>query len=282
MRQCECGRLAAGWVRAFTGLANRQSRAGTIGLDPAGRSPVRVGRLAAWSPVLLMIAHQEPERRPPFRGPRPAGFVAALCAVVLFAAGGSRRSGTSACGSSRWGRCGLPSSRLTRKSPRPTPRTTQLPAAVRPGRPAAEGRGGDAPAAAAGDRDRSGSGQDLLVRRGGLSRRAAAGAARASRRTPSTPTARAVAHAYWFLLDPKLDRFRNPYDPEFRRACDLYNDSLAGGDAAGHQAGPRCGRARRRSFRPGKKQFQVQVVLARAVACRGHRAAGVRQRLRDR
>ena len=37
----------------------------------------------------------------------------------------------------------------------------------------------------------------------------------------------AVAHAYWFLLDPKLDRFRNPYDPQFRRACDLYNESLA-------------------------------------------------------
>jgi hypothetical protein len=36
----------------------------------------------------------------------------------------------------------------------------------------------------------------------------------------------AVAHAYWFLLDPDLDRFRNPYDPQFRRACDLYNESL--------------------------------------------------------
>src|SRR5204863_1117040 len=38
----------------------------------------------------------------------------------------------------------------------------------------------------------------------------------------------AVAHAYWFLLDPNLDRFRNPYDPQFRRACDLYNGSLEG------------------------------------------------------
>ncbi|MDX1948698.1 MAG: alpha/beta fold hydrolase [Pirellulaceae bacterium] len=36
----------------------------------------------------------------------------------------------------------------------------------------------------------------------------------------------AVAHAYWYLLDPELDRFRNPYDPQFRRACDLYNESL--------------------------------------------------------
>ncbi|HTN76695.1 MAG TPA: alpha/beta fold hydrolase [Pirellulaceae bacterium] len=35
-----------------------------------------------------------------------------------------------------------------------------------------------------------------------------------------------VAHAYWFLLDPEFDRFRNPYDPQFRRACDLYNGAL--------------------------------------------------------
>jgi len=35
-----------------------------------------------------------------------------------------------------------------------------------------------------------------------------------------------VAHAYWYLLDPQLDRFRNPYDPQFRGACDLYNGSL--------------------------------------------------------
>lgn len=35
-----------------------------------------------------------------------------------------------------------------------------------------------------------------------------------------------VAHAYWFLLDPTFDRFRNPYDPQFRRACDLYNTAL--------------------------------------------------------
>jgi pimeloyl-ACP methyl ester carboxylesterase len=35
-----------------------------------------------------------------------------------------------------------------------------------------------------------------------------------------------VAHAYWYLLDPDFDRFRNPYDPHFRRACDLYNGAL--------------------------------------------------------
>ncbi|QDU25990.1 Alpha/beta hydrolase family protein [Anatilimnocola aggregata] len=36
----------------------------------------------------------------------------------------------------------------------------------------------------------------------------------------------AVAHAYWYLFDPGLDHFRNPYDPQFRRACDLYNGAL--------------------------------------------------------
>ncbi len=35
-----------------------------------------------------------------------------------------------------------------------------------------------------------------------------------------------VAHAYFYLFDPQFDRFRNPYDPNFRRACDLYNNSL--------------------------------------------------------
>jgi hypothetical protein len=36
----------------------------------------------------------------------------------------------------------------------------------------------------------------------------------------------AVAHAYWYLFDPGLDHFRNTYDPQFRRACDLYNGAL--------------------------------------------------------
>lgn len=38
----------------------------------------------------------------------------------------------------------------------------------------------------------------------------------------------AVAHAYWYLFDPRFDRFRNPYDPQFRGACDLYNSALEG------------------------------------------------------
>jgi pimeloyl-ACP methyl ester carboxylesterase len=35
-----------------------------------------------------------------------------------------------------------------------------------------------------------------------------------------------VAHAYLYLFAPQLDRFRNPYDPQFRQACDLYNAAL--------------------------------------------------------
>jgi len=36
----------------------------------------------------------------------------------------------------------------------------------------------------------------------------------------------AVSHAYLFLFDPRLDPMRNPYDPQFRLACDIYNGSL--------------------------------------------------------
>lgn len=38
----------------------------------------------------------------------------------------------------------------------------------------------------------------------------------------------AVLHAYQYLFDPRFAPTRNPYDPEFRGACDLYNTSLEG------------------------------------------------------
>src|SRR5262245_35571606 len=69
-----------------------------------------------------------------------------------------------------------------------------------------------------------------------------------------------VAHAYWFLLDPGLDRFRNPYDPEFRRACDLYNDALAGAMRLVIKQN-RLRPGETQIIQTGKKQFQVQVVL---------------------
>ncbi len=36
----------------------------------------------------------------------------------------------------------------------------------------------------------------------------------------------AVVHAYQYLFDERFGRYRNPYDPEFRGACDLYNEAL--------------------------------------------------------
>jgi pimeloyl-ACP methyl ester carboxylesterase len=35
-----------------------------------------------------------------------------------------------------------------------------------------------------------------------------------------------VSHAYLYLFDDRLDNTRNPYDPQFRRVCDLYNVAL--------------------------------------------------------
>jgi pimeloyl-ACP methyl ester carboxylesterase len=35
-----------------------------------------------------------------------------------------------------------------------------------------------------------------------------------------------VFYAYDYLFDPLYDALRNPYDPQFRRACDLYNTGL--------------------------------------------------------
>lgn len=36
----------------------------------------------------------------------------------------------------------------------------------------------------------------------------------------------AVAHSYWYLFDPRLQPIRNPYDPQYRAACDVYNEAL--------------------------------------------------------
>jgi len=40
--------------------------------------------------------------------------------------------------------------------------------------------------------------------------------------------ATAVSASYEYLFDPRLDHRRNAYDPVFRKACDLYNQSLEG------------------------------------------------------
>jgi len=35
-----------------------------------------------------------------------------------------------------------------------------------------------------------------------------------------------LAHSYEYLFDPRYERARTPYDPQFRATCDLYNGSL--------------------------------------------------------
>ncbi len=48
----------------------------------------------------------------------------------------------------------------------------------------------------------------------------------------------AVSNAYLYLFCPELDNSRNPYDPQFRGACDLYNTSLESMLRLVHSEGP--------------------------------------------
>ncbi|MBP85421.1 MAG: hypothetical protein CMJ64_01695 [Planctomycetaceae bacterium] len=71
----------------------------------------------------------------------------------------------------------------------------------------------------------------------------------------------AVAHAYWYLFNPAFDRYRNPYDPQFRGASDLYNAALEGALRLANEQG---------QLRPGGKYtiqteqqtFHVDVVAS--------------------
>ena len=54
----------------------------------------------------------------------------------------------------------------------------------------------------------------------------------------------AVAHAYWYLFDSTYDPYRNPYDPQFRGASDLYNAALEAALRLANQQG---------QLRPGGK-----------------------------
>ncbi len=70
----------------------------------------------------------------------------------------------------------------------------------------------------------------------------------------------AVAHAYWYLFDPGLDRFRNPYDPEFRRACDLYNGALEAAlriVSSAHQLKPGV----QHVIKTGKKEYHLEIAI---------------------
>jgi hypothetical protein len=72
--------------------------------------------------------------------------------------------------------------------------------------------------------------------------------------------AAAVAHAYWYLFDPGLDRFRNPYDPEFRRACDVYNAALEAALRivnAAEQLKPGA----KHIIKTGKKEYHLEIAI---------------------
>jgi pimeloyl-ACP methyl ester carboxylesterase len=71
--------------------------------------------------------------------------------------------------------------------------------------------------------------------------------------------AASIAHAYWFLFDPQYDRSRNPYDPQFRGACDIYNGSLE----ALLQYAKRDGQLRpgaTLSFQTDTQRYEIEVV----------------------
>jgi len=68
-----------------------------------------------------------------------------------------------------------------------------------------------------------------------------------------------VAHAYLYLFDPTIGFQRNPYDPQFRGACDLYNGALEGAlrILARHDA---LVAGSSREISAGGRQWQVDIV----------------------
>ena len=133
-------------------------------------------------------------------------------------------------------------------------------AALRPGFAAREKSRDRARQAAAGDRNRSQSGQDLLVRGVGLSRRPAARSSQGNPRTLSTPTPRRLptpigscstrgSIAFAIRTIRSFAARATSTTTRWPRRCGWSSSKTS------------CVPARRRSFRPGKKQFQVDVVL---------------------
>jgi pimeloyl-ACP methyl ester carboxylesterase len=72
--------------------------------------------------------------------------------------------------------------------------------------------------------------------------------------------AASVANAYLYLFSPQFDQQRNPYDPQFRRACDLYNGSLEGAiRLANKQGALKPGRSE--VITTGKQQYHVNIAM---------------------
>ena len=68
-----------------------------------------------------------------------------------------------------------------------------------------------------------------------------------------------VANAYLYLVDEKFDLQRNPYDPRFRQACDLYNGSLEAVMRLAQQDGPLTP-GTRRAIETSSQSIQMSIV----------------------
>lgn len=69
----------------------------------------------------------------------------------------------------------------------------------------------------------------------------------------------AVANAYLYLVDEQFDLRRNPYDPRFRQACDLYNGSLESALRLAQREGP-ITPGTKRSINTRSQSIQLAVV----------------------
>jgi hypothetical protein len=70
----------------------------------------------------------------------------------------------------------------------------------------------------------------------------------------------AVAHAYLYLFDPSFDRYRNPYDPQFRGASNLYNVSLEAALRIVNEQG-KLKPGETQTVHTAKQDFLVEVVV---------------------
>lgn len=68
-----------------------------------------------------------------------------------------------------------------------------------------------------------------------------------------------VFHAYDYLFDPQYDALRNPYDPQFRRVCDLYNTGLEAVLRIMNRNG-QLAPGESQMFQTGQEQMQLEVV----------------------
>ena len=69
----------------------------------------------------------------------------------------------------------------------------------------------------------------------------------------------AVANAYLYLVDEQFDLRRNPYDPRFRQACDLYNGALEAALRLAQLDGPLTP-GTRRSIETSNQSIELSIV----------------------